>query len=107
MAVGGQPLVFLGWATDPEKAKLLRAIEDARTQLQSGRATLVAGLAVVRSPWIRSESNIVVSYMTLSGTTGTLSWDTLVPASGSAQGSFTIRSSSTTDTSTVVWMMQA
>ena len=65
---------------------------------KTGSATLVGGTVVVSEPTAGTGSLVFVSRMTTGGTAGHLS---VVRA----KGSFTINSSSGTDTSTVAWMV--
>lgn len=64
-----------------------------------GVATLVAGVVTVTNPAVSSTSSIFVTSQVDGGTPGFLR------VSIAAGSSFTIRSSSTTDTSTVAWIM--
>jgi len=65
-----------------------------------GSATLVAGIKVVTTKQINSSSLILLSYASLGGTQGIIRSGTIV-----AGTSFTITSSSSTDTSIVNWVI--
>lgn len=67
---------------------------------KNGRATLVAGTAVVANTAVTANSNIFITSNVDGGTLGGLRISSIVPGT-----SFTIKSTSATDTSTVAWMI--
>jgi hypothetical protein len=69
-------------------------------RIQFGRATLVAGAVVVANTTVTATSNIYVTSQVDGGAPGFLRVSTRT-----AGTSFTITSSSGTDTSTVAWLM--
>ncbi|MBX9392276.1 hypothetical protein K4749_01345 [Streptomyces sp. TRM72054] len=77
--------------------KGLRIKEGANARM--GVATLVAGTVTVSNTSVTANTRIILSRSTTGGTTGDLSYTV------SAGTSFTINSSSGTDTSTVVWLL--
>jgi hypothetical protein len=66
---------------------------------RSGQAVLAAGTATVTSPWAFPDSLVFLTSVSPAGTVGALS------VSARAAGSFTISSASSSDASTVAWMI--
>lgn len=77
--------------------KGLRIKEGSNARM--GTATLVGGTVTVSNTSVTANTRILLSRSTTGGTTGDLSYTV------SAATSFTINSSSGTDTSTVVWLL--
>ncbi len=73
--------------------------ESAAISPRAGNVTLSGGTATVTSPWAFPESLIYLTNVGPGGTVGTPS------VSARDTGSFTIQSTSDSDTSTVAWMI--
>lgn len=69
------------------------------TIIQFGSATLVAGTVTVPNGSVFTGCIVILSRQTIGGTAGNLTW-TITPST-----SFTISSSSGTDTSVVAWLL--
>lgn len=95
--VGG--IEGLTFPLDPDVATILDEETISFFSDRIGSATLVAGTVTVTNPYVTTNSTIIISRKTSSGTLGYLSIST------QSSGSFTIISSSATDTSVVNYLI--
>jgi hypothetical protein len=90
-------LSYIQTSTDAQNA--LNSNTLSYLQGRTGTATLSAGLVTIQNPLVTNSSIIIVSRKTVGGTLGHLY------ISAQSNGSFTITSSSNTDTSTVNYLI--
>ncbi len=77
-----------------------------QTDARAGRATLVAGVATISTTAVTTNSDVVVSYRTITGTPGYLSVGTVTPSTSFQIVSKTSAGTTETlDLSAVFWMI--
>jgi type II secretory pathway pseudopilin PulG len=84
---------------DDETTQILNQAIDSSFLALSGSATLVAGTVTVSNPYVYPTSTIIVSRKTSGGTLGYIS----ITSQGT--GTFTVGSSSATDTSVINYLI--